>query len=166
MRKHAKAAKEGYRLQSIDEKRNPQLMLLSREKRTQTHTSPIYWWIMTNSVSKGFGTAFGMRKGLKLSHIRWAKDKLEDMDVALIFCHRLKWAMVLKRPLWPFRWVDFKSQGAKWKVWSYGRCLSYDTFCVCCRTSGLVTLQCQTPVLVDIFGKYHSIKRHEGNCIW
>ena len=27
------------------------------------------------------------------------KDKLEDMDVSLIFCHRPKWAMISKRLL-------------------------------------------------------------------
>ena len=32
-------------------------------------------------------------------HIGEYKDKLEDMDVSLIFCHRPKWAMIFIRSL-------------------------------------------------------------------
>ena len=103
-----------------------------------------------NKLGKSFGTAFGMRKGLQLSHIRWAKDKLEDMDVSLIFCHRPKWAMIFIRSLWPNRWVNLKSQSAKWMIWT----LSFHRYLlVCCRSSGLVTAHCQSWVVFDVFQK-------------
>ena len=76
------------------------------------------------------------------------KDKLEDMDVSLIFCHRPKWAMIFIRSLWPNRWANLKSQGAKWKIWT----LSFHRYLlVCCRSSGLVTAHCQSWVVFDFF---------------
>ena len=89
----------------------------------------------------------GRNRDISISII---KDKLEDMDVSLIFCHRPKWAMIFIRSLWPNRWVNLKSQGAKWKIWT----LSFHRYLlVCCRSSGLVTAHCQSWVVFDVFQK-------------
>ena len=55
--------------------------------------------------------------------------------------------MIFTRQLWLNRWTDFKSQGARWKIWalSFKWCLV-----LYCRSSGLVTILCQNWVVFNV----------------
>ena len=83
--------------------------------------------------------------------VQSSKDKLENMDLSLNFPTRHKEPLIFTRQLWPNGWTYFKSQGARWEIWT----LSFQ-WCI--------VVHCRSSIWSQLFVKMRSFLIFFTNC--
>ena len=95
-------------------------------------------------------TEDGLETQRRMYFVRFAKDKLEGMDISLMKEGVRVVAIIFRTCLQPNCWTYITSLGTKWKIWI----LSFQRYLIIhCRSNGLVMALVQSWVVFDVFQK-------------